>query len=153
VSIRPGTFLKNIALFFFGFLPAVAIANMALNAVLGDRVPTSPDWEIGWNPILWFIMTAPWLVPTVVIVPLLYILAKVIVRRFSRPVARGVLLGASPACCMGLCSGFPITPPHRGNHHPQKEKQSHLVEQPSPAASGQPQDVVTACTQEQGSVQ
>jgi hypothetical protein len=42
-------------------------------------------------------MTAPWLVPTVVIVPLLYILAKVIVRRFSRPVARGFLLGASPA--------------------------------------------------------
>jgi len=97
VSLRPGAFLKNIALFFFGFLPTVAIVSMVLIEALGDRVHTSPDWEIGWNPILWFIMTAPWLVPIVVIVPLLYFLAKIVTRRSSRSVARCVLLGATPA--------------------------------------------------------
>jgi uncharacterized membrane protein len=97
VTIRPGAFLKNITLFFFGFLPLAAVVNMVLAGVLGDRVHTSPDWKIGWNPILWFIMTAPWLVPTVVIVPVLYFLAREISRRHSRTTARRALLGASPA--------------------------------------------------------
>ena len=97
MSLRPGAFLKNIALFFFVFLPAVAITSMVLIESLGDRVHTSPEWEIGWNPILWFIMTAPWLVPVVVVVPLLYFLARVVTRRSSRSVARCVLLGATPA--------------------------------------------------------
>ncbi len=101
MSLRPGTFLKNIALFFFMFLPTVAITSMVLTESLGDRVHTSPEWEIGWNPILWFIMTAPWLVPIVVIVPLLYFLARVVTRRSSRSVARRVLLAATPALFMG----------------------------------------------------
>ena len=101
MSLRPGAFLKNIALFFVVFLPTVAIASMVLTEALGDRVHTSPDWEIGWNPLLWFIMTAPWLIPTVVSVPLLYFLAKGIARRSSRSVARRVLLGASPALFLG----------------------------------------------------
>ena len=59
VSLRPGAFLKNIALFFFMFLP------------------------------------------TVVVVPLLYFLARVVTRRSSRTMARRVLLGASPALFLG----------------------------------------------------
>ena len=93
-------FLRNLILFFVGFLPLVAIVSMVLAAVLGDRVVSPAGWSIGWNPVLWFIVTAPWLLPTVVIVPVLHFLGKGAASRFSRPVVRAFLLGASPTLFM-----------------------------------------------------
>ena len=92
--------VKNMALFFLGFLPAVAVASMTLAGVFGDHIESSPQWKVGWNPFVWLIMTAPWLLPTAVVVPLLHFLGKGVLRRFSRVVARRVLLGASPALFM-----------------------------------------------------
>ena len=67
-------FVKNLGLFLIVFLPAAALASMVMSGLLGNRVPSSPEWDIGWNPVLWLIMTAPWLLPTVVVVPLLHLL-------------------------------------------------------------------------------
>ena len=94
------TFWRNIGLFFVLFLPAVALVSMVLTGVLGESVQTSPDWDIGWNPILWLIMTAPWLLPTILAVPLLHLLGKGVAKGFSRPLARRILLGASPVLFM-----------------------------------------------------
>ncbi len=92
--------LRNIGLFFIGFLPAVAILSMIVAAVSGDGAESSSDLSVGWNPVLALIITAPWLIPTVVVVPLLHILGSSVANRFSLPVARGVLLGVSPAVFM-----------------------------------------------------
>lgn len=87
--------LFNIALFLLGFLPAAGIGSMVLDAVLGDQAGAS-GWEIGWNPVLWFILVTPWLVPTVIVVPILQILGKRLAARSSRARARRVLLVLSP---------------------------------------------------------
>ena len=96
MTLKPGAFLKNLAWFFVGFLPAVTLASMVWVAILGDRYQTSPDWDLGWDPIMWFIVTTPWLVPLVVVVPLLYFVARGVGRSHSRSAARGVLLAATP---------------------------------------------------------
>lgn len=89
--------VKNMALFFLVFLPTVALASMTLAGFLGDHFQSSPQWNAGWNPLLWLIITAPWLLPTVIVVPLLHFLAKGLMRRSPRVVVRRVLLVASPA--------------------------------------------------------
>jgi hypothetical protein len=89
--------LRNIVLFFIGFLPAVAVVSMVVAAVFRDGAESSSDLSVGWNPLLALIVTAPWLIPTVLVVPLLHILGSCAANRFSLPKARGVLLGASPA--------------------------------------------------------
>ena len=88
-------FLRNLALFFLGFLPLVAILSMVLSYLMADRIPSSAEWDLGWNPVLWFIVTAPWLLPTVLLVPVLHFLGKAAVRRFARPFARVILMMSS----------------------------------------------------------
>jgi len=88
--------LINLGLFLVVFLPAAALASMVLAGVLGDRVATSPDWDVGWNPILWLVMTMPWLLPTVAVVPVLHFLGKGIAGRRSRSAARRALPVLSP---------------------------------------------------------
>lgn len=86
--------LRNVGLFFVVFLPAAAIAGMLVEAWL---VEPAPGWEVGWNPVLALVLTAPWLAPAVLVVPLLHWLAAALAARFSRRTARAALLGASPA--------------------------------------------------------
>lgn len=88
--------LVNVVLFFLGFLPAVALVSMFLAGIFGERMGASPDWEIGWNPILWLIMTAPWLLPAVFLVPVLHLLGKHAAKRLSRQSARQIVVVASP---------------------------------------------------------
>ena len=90
------TFLKNLLLFFLVFLTVVALSCMVLEFVLGDRAGTSPEWKVGWNPLMWLILTLPWLLPTVLLVPVLHILAKVMARRHSPSGARAFLIVATP---------------------------------------------------------
>lgn len=92
--------LRNIGLFFIGFLPAVAIVSMVVTAVVGDDAGSSSDLSAGWNPILALIITAPWLIPTVLVVPILHVLGWCAANRFSLPMARGILLAVSPALFM-----------------------------------------------------
>jgi hypothetical protein len=87
--------LKNLGLFLVVFLPCVALVSMVLAAVLGDRVPSSPQWQAGWNPLLWLIMTAPWLLPTAFVVPLLHMLARTLRRRLPSMQARLTFVAAS----------------------------------------------------------
>jgi hypothetical protein len=89
--------LGNLALFLFGFLPTAAVVSMVLAPVLEDPAETAPEWRLGWNPFLWWIMTAPWLLPAILAVPALHFLGKWSASRFSRSRARRLLLGAAPA--------------------------------------------------------
>ncbi len=86
----------NIGLFFIGFLPAMSIITMVLSATFGDSAVSSTGWDIGWNPILAFIVNAPWQVPALVAVPLLHFLGKFLAQKYSRPRARVFLLGLAP---------------------------------------------------------
>jgi len=90
------TFLKNLLLFFLVFLPAVALLCMVLEFVLADRAGTSSEWRVGWNPLMWLILTVPWLLPTVLLVPILHFLARLMGRRHSVSGARAFLIVASP---------------------------------------------------------
>ena len=90
------TLLKNLGLSLLVFLPLVAVVSMVVAGVLGDRAPTAPEWRVGWNPILWLIMTAPWLLPTVLVVPLLHFLGRGLGKRFSVGLVRGLVVAASP---------------------------------------------------------
>ncbi len=98
--------LKNLGLFFIVFLPAVALASMLLAGLPGARAAVSPEWRIGWNPVPWLIMTAPWLLPTILLVPALHLLGKWLVRKRSRGNARLVIALASsvlfPAAALAL---------------------------------------------------
>jgi len=89
--------VKNLGLFLIVFLPAAAVASMLMAGLLGDRVPASPQWDAGWNPVLWFIMTAPWLLSTIVVVPALHLLGWVLVRRRPHWNGRLAVALASPA--------------------------------------------------------
>ena len=98
--------VKNLSLFLIVFLPAAAVASMLMAGLLGDRVPASPQWHVGWNPVLWLIMTAPWLLPTVVVIPALHLLGWVLVRRRPHWNGRLIIAFASPllfsAAILGL---------------------------------------------------
>ncbi len=89
-------FLKNLGLFLVVFLPLVALVSMVMEGVLGDRVATSPEWRVGWNPIMWLIMTAPWLIPTVLVVPALHFLGRGLRKRIPQGRVRGIMVIASP---------------------------------------------------------
>jgi len=88
--------VKNLGLFLVAFLPAAAVASMLMEGLLGDRAPASPQWHAGWNPVLWLIMTAPWLLPTAVVVPALHLLGWVLVRRRPHWNGRLTVALASP---------------------------------------------------------
>lgn len=90
-------FVKNLGLFLIVFLPVAALASMVMANLPGGRVPSSPQWDIGWNPVLWFIMTAPWLLPTVVVVPVLHMLGLFLVGRRPHWNLRLAVAIASPA--------------------------------------------------------
>ena len=90
------TFLRNRGLFFVVFLPLVALVSMVMEGVLGDLVAKAPEWHVGWNPIMWFIVTAPWLIPTVVVVPVLHFLGRGLRKRISPGRVRGIMVIASP---------------------------------------------------------
>ena len=60
--------LRNLGLFLVVFLPVVALASMALGVLFPDE-DLAPEWKLGWNPVLWFVMTAPWVTPAMVAVP------------------------------------------------------------------------------------
>lgn len=90
------TLLKNLGLFLLVFLPLVALVSMVLAGVMGDPADVADEWYVGWSPILWFIMTAPWLLPTVLVVPILHFLGRALAKRTSPRSARSVVLVASP---------------------------------------------------------
>ena len=90
------TFLRNLGLFFVVFLSLVALVSMVMEGVLGDRVATSPEWRVGWNPIMWLIVTSPWLIPTVLVVPVLHFLARGLRKRMPLGNVRRIMLVASP---------------------------------------------------------
>jgi len=90
------SFLFNLGLFFVGFLPAGAFISMALAAVFGDSCISNKGWDIGWNPILALIVFVPWVIPTVVIVPLLHFLGVALAKRYSPLRTRCIVLGAAP---------------------------------------------------------
>lgn len=89
------TFLKNLGRYFWVFLPAVTLASMAYAAAFGPP-DVAPAWRLGWNPIHWFIITTPWLLPTVIAVPLLHGLGGVLHRRNPPRTARILLILAAP---------------------------------------------------------
>ncbi|MBC8450786.1 MAG: hypothetical protein ISS31_09160 [Kiritimatiellae bacterium] len=91
------TLLKNLGLFLIVFLPVAAIVSMVMAGVLGDGLPPESAWHIGWNPVLWFIMTAPWLLPTALVVPILQLLGSVLGKRLPLGKVRLAMLAASPA--------------------------------------------------------
>jgi len=98
--------LKNVGLFLIVFLPAAALASMLMAGLLRGRLPTSPQWDAGWNPVLWLIMTAPWLLPTVAVVPVLHLLGWVLARRRPHWSGKLTVALASPtlfsAAALGL---------------------------------------------------
>ncbi len=67
-----------------------------MEGVAGDGATASPEWRVGWSPILWLIMTTPWLIPTVLVVPLLHLMARGLRTRVSRRSVRVGTLIASP---------------------------------------------------------
>jgi hypothetical protein len=69
---------------------------MLLEFVLGDHSGAAPEWKVGWNPLMWLVFTLPWLLPTVLLVPILHLLARLMVRRHSGSGARAFLIVASP---------------------------------------------------------
>lgn len=95
------SFLKNIGLFVLVFFPTIALASMGLQAIVGwERV--APEWRVGWNPIIWIILTAPWHVPTILIVPILHVLTWRTRRRWSVREVRRILLVASPILALAV---------------------------------------------------
>jgi hypothetical protein len=68
---------------------------MQLVPAVAQRVPQ--EWDMGWNPVLWLIATAPWQIPIVVFVPLLHLLAGRVERRHAAGTARRVVVPAAAA--------------------------------------------------------
>jgi len=86
--------LRNFVLYLLVFLPVAALAGMLMQN-LGLSAEVSPEWEIGWNPILWMIVTVPWLLPTILAVPILHYLSRWLTRRFPKGRARIAVMIAS----------------------------------------------------------
>jgi hypothetical protein len=91
------TLLKNILFFFVVYLPALALASMFMQLIPAVVQRTPSEWELGWNPILWLITTAPWQIPNVVFVPVLHLLAGRAGRRHAPGTARRVVVPAAAA--------------------------------------------------------
>jgi hypothetical protein len=90
------TFLKNLILFFVVYLPAVAIVSMLMELIPSVHARTPDTWDVGWNPIVWLLLSAPWQLPSVILVPLLHFLGWAFAARSSRSRARRAAVVASP---------------------------------------------------------
>ena len=87
--------LQNLALYLGVFLPVAVLTGMVVSHVTGT--PPSPDWDAGWNPLLWLVFTAPWLLPTIALVPVLYLSVRALIRWQPRWNARLLAVLVSPA--------------------------------------------------------
>jgi len=92
---RPRLFFRDLGMYFWLFLPATTLAGMAYRAVF-NQPAVAPEWDIGWNPILWLIMSIPWLLPTVIGVPVLHLSSCQLGLRVSRRTVRVLLAFATP---------------------------------------------------------
>lgn len=98
-------FLRNLGMYFWMFLPAATLAGMAYRAVF-NQPAVAPEWDPGWNPILWLIMSVPWLLPTVLAVPVLHVTANHLVRGPWKRTVRGLLMAAAPLLFLLILLGL-----------------------------------------------
>ena len=97
------TLIANLGLFVAVFLPVVALVAMGLEGLLG---PASPEWRVGWNPLLWLLWTAPWHVWLILLVPLLHWVGRAMAAARGRHTARATLLTAAPLLFAVAMRGF-----------------------------------------------
>ena len=86
--------LQNLALHLGVFLPVAVLGCMGVSHLTGT--PPSPDWDAGWNPLLWLAFTAPWLLPTLALAPVLYLLVRALIRWQPRWNARPLAVLSAP---------------------------------------------------------
>jgi hypothetical protein len=94
-----------VGLFFVVFLPATTVANMTLG-VLFPQEAAAPEWKLGWNPVLWLVMTAPWVTVAVVAVPVLHFVGAIAARRTSSRNARTVVVAVAPVLFLAVLVGL-----------------------------------------------
>ena len=82
----------NIFLFPATVLPVVALVAFTYEGLFGDLNSAEP----GVNPVFWFIYTAPWVAPAIILAPVIHIAVWGVTNRHSRRAARWTAVVLSP---------------------------------------------------------